>query len=104
MSDQWTTCPRSTPLKPNTKPSSVSVDEPANLAAGIQWYSDGSYTYDPQHPPLSRIVGELAPYLAGARTTHVRGMWDEGLSILGRGERYVRLLALTRYGDIVFFL
>src|SRR4051794_6238368 len=31
---------------------SATVDEPAHLAAGMQWLSTGEYTYDLQHPPL----------------------------------------------------
>ncbi len=33
------------------------TDEPAHLAAGIEWLENGTYTYEDQHPPLARVVG-----------------------------------------------
>ena len=34
-------------------------DEPAHLAAGMEWLARGTYTYEPQHPPLDKVF--LAP-------------------------------------------
>src|SRR5437868_5676337 len=87
---------------------SGTVDEPANLAAGMQWLSTGEYDYDVPHPPLTRVVASLGPYLAGVRTVGVKGtptaLWDEGAALLGTGEHYVRTLALARYGELLFLL
>ena len=48
-------------------------DEPSHLACGIQWLDQGVYRYEPQHPPLTRIMIALGPYLDGVRSTHQSG-------------------------------
>ena len=83
---------------------SGTVDEPAHIAAGMQWLTTGEYTYDLQHPPLGRLAAALGPYLHGARTTGAPAIYDEGARILGTGDRYVSMLASARLGEIVFFL
>src|SRR6476661_523127 len=83
---------------------SGTVDEPAHLAAGMQWLTTGEYTYDLQHPPLGRLAAALGPYLHGARGTGAPAIYDEGAAILGTGDRYVSMLAGARLGEIVFFL
>lgn len=83
---------------------SGTVDEPAHLAAGLQWLSTGQYDYDLQHPPLGRVAGALGPFLRGARTTGAPAVFDEGARILGSGARYENTLASARHGEIVFFL
>ena len=47
---------------------SGTVDEPAHLAAGMQWLTTGDYSYDLQHPPLGRIAAAMGPYVHGARS------------------------------------
>ena len=79
-------------------------DEPAHIAAGIEWLRDGSYRYDPQHPPLARVAVALGPMLDGARSHHGRTMWEEGNAILVQGSHYVRTLRLARLGVLPFLL
>jgi hypothetical protein len=81
-------------------------DEPAHLAAGMEWLSHGTYTYEPQHPPLGRIAAAIGPYLAGERGTGDWSgpMYEEGRRILGDGAHYRRTLALARLGELPFFL
>ena len=79
-------------------------DEIAHLAAGMEWLSKGRFTYEAQHPPLGRVAAAIGPYLAGERSTGAYSMWIEGRAILGRGEHYVRTLALSRLGELPFFL
>ena len=81
-------------------------DEPAHIAAGMEWLAQGTYTYEPQHPPLSRVMAALGPFLAGERGTgDWRGqMYEEGRRILGEGEHYRVTLARARLGTIPFFL
>ena len=31
-------------------------DEPAHLATGMEWLDRGTYTWEPQHPPLARAI------------------------------------------------
>jgi hypothetical protein len=82
---------------------SATVDEPAHLAAGMQWLSTGEYTYDLQHPPLGRVAVALGPWLRGERTTGAPAIYDEGAAILGTADHYVDTLASARHGTLVFF-
>jgi hypothetical protein len=79
------------------------VDEPAHLAAGMEWISAGKYLYEDQHPPLARIMGALGPYLAGERFYAGPNSYFEGFRILGFGAHYDRMLALGRAGILPFF-
>jgi hypothetical protein len=47
-------------------------DEPAHIACGVQWLDEGIYTYEHQHPPLTRVMVALGPYLVGARSNKQR--------------------------------
>ena len=82
---------------------SHTFDEPAHLACGMEWLSEGAYRYEPQHPPLARLATAIGPYLAGLRTLHKSDMWDEGLALLYDGGHYDRNLALARLGVLPFF-
>jgi hypothetical protein len=33
---------------------SYSMDEPAHIAAGMEWLDEGRYSYEEQHAPLGR--------------------------------------------------
>jgi hypothetical protein len=79
-------------------------DEPAHVAAGMQWLDRGQYTYEPLHPPLARVMVALGPRLAGIRSAGHDNVWLEGNSILYAGGRYDRNLALARLGVLPFFL
>ena len=78
-------------------------DEPAHLAAGMEWLSRGQYDYEAQHPPLPRIAAAIGPYLGGARSLGREDMYDEGRAILGEGAHYRRMLFLARLGMLPFF-
>ena len=79
-------------------------DEPAHVAAGMQWLDRGRYTYEPLHPPLARVMVALGPRLAGIRSAGHDDVWLEGNSILYAGGKYDRNLALARLGVLPFFL
>jgi hypothetical protein len=78
-------------------------DEPATLAAGMEWLSTGEYRYEAQHPPLARIASAIGPYLGGDRSLGHRSMYDEGRALLGEGVQYRRTLFLARLGMLPFF-
>ena len=78
-------------------------DEPATLAAGMQWLSTGEYRYEAHHPPLARIASAIGPYLRGARSLGHPSMYDEGRALLGEGVQYRRTLFLARLGMVPFF-
>ena len=78
-------------------------DEPATLAAGMEWLSTGGYHYEAQHPPLARVASALLPYLRGARSLGNHAIYDEGRALLGEGVQYRRTLFLARLGMLPFF-
>ncbi len=82
---------------------SHTIDENAHLAAGMQWLDQHKYEYEDQHPPLTRVVGALVPYLAGERSHHLHNIYFEGFALLGYGEHYDRVLALGRSGILIFY-
>src|SRR3954453_2969181 len=57
---------------------SITFDEPAHIAAGMQLLDEDEYTYEALHPPLARVAAALGPYLAGYRSQHGGDMWIEG--------------------------
>ena len=77
-------------------------DEPAHLAAGMEWLDRGVYLYEAQHPPLPRVAAAVGPYLGGARSLGNSDMYQEGRAILGEGAQYRRTLFLARLGMLPF--
>ncbi len=82
---------------------SQTVDEPAHVAAGAEWWS-GTYALDPQHPPLARILVAIGPLLRGARYTPMPHWLFSGNAILYGTGNYLGTLASARAGTLVFFL
>src|SRR5882672_2275646 len=72
-------------------------DEPAHLACGMEWLDRHVYRYEPQHPPLTRVMAALGPYLDGVRSMGKDEMFKEGNAILyaANGSLYDRRLALA---------
>src|SRR5580698_3746719 len=69
-------------------------DEPAHIVSGMQWLDQGIYRYEHQHPPLTRVLVALGPYLAGARSNKQGDLFMEGDTILYGGGHYDLRLAL----------
>lgn len=82
---------------------SYTFDEPAHLACGMEWLEKHTYTYEPQHPPLTRVAVALLPRLTGAQGSTRKSMWDAGLDILTAQGDMDRTLALARAGTLPFF-
>lgn len=80
-------------------------DEPAHIACGMQWLDQGLYTYEAQHPPLTRVMVALLPYLAGVHGNKQGDMTFEGNTILygGGTGQYDWRLSLSRAGNLPFF-
>ncbi|HVX38341.1 MAG TPA: hypothetical protein VHB25_02115 [Gemmatimonadaceae bacterium] len=83
---------------------SGTVDEPAHIAAGMQWLTTHRYDYDLQHPPIGRVAAALGPYLHGTRGIGAPGVYEEGAAILGRGAHYADTLASARHGELLFLI
>ena len=79
------------------------VDEPAHLAAGLELLSSGTYTYEYQHPPMTRVVAAMGPFLTGLRSQGHTSMWEEGAALLFAGD-YRQTLSLARSGNLLFFV
>jgi len=82
---------------------SNTTDEPAHLAAGMEWLENGTYTYEDQHPPLARVAGALGLRYAGARWAHGPDMYFEGFHLLGYNHRYEHNLFYSRLAMLPFF-
>ena len=84
--------------------SGATCDEPAHLAAGMEWLDRGVYRYDEMHPPLARVAVALGPYADGLRSEGKPGIWIEGNAILNQRGQPERALALARAGTLPFLL
>ncbi len=82
---------------------SHTFDEPAHLACGMQWLEKHIYTYEPQHPPLTRVMTAVLPKLFGAHGFDKKSMWDDGLAILFSRGTEDFYLSLARLGILPFF-
>jgi MFS family permease len=83
---------------------SLTVDEPAHFACGLEYIARHVYRLETQHPPLSRMLQALGPYLAGARPLGLPTMEKEGLSVIARSGNVDRTVFLMRLGNLPFFL
>jgi 4-amino-4-deoxy-L-arabinose transferase-like glycosyltransferase len=83
---------------------SQTIDEPAQVAAGMEWLDGGAITCDVVHPPLGRVAVALGPFLSGARFSDARDDCEQGNGILYRDGNYVRNLAMARLGVLPFFI
>jgi hypothetical protein len=83
---------------------SQTADEPAHLAAGMEWLQWHTYTFEPLHPPLARIAVAIGPYMSGLRLLDHRNLWIEGNELLLAHDDYIHNLSLARAGVLPFFL
>ncbi len=84
---------------------SYTFDEPAHIAAGMEWLDQGTYTYEEQHPPLGRVPLAIGPYLLGSRSHGYENIWDEGRAIFQDSPAPVdRVVAASRAGVLPFLI
>jgi hypothetical protein len=90
---------------------SQAYDEPAHIACGMEWISQGTYTLEPLHPPLARVATAIGPYLEGLRMPavinapdHSVNLFATGNEILNGNGKYFRTLTLARLGVLPFFV
>jgi hypothetical protein len=81
----------------------ATIDEPDNLAAGLEYLTTGRYLYHDENPPLARVFEALGPRLAGERYRGGPAAYLEGARTLGAGVHYDCILALSRAGVLPFF-
>lgn len=82
---------------------SATLDEPTHLISGLEYLQGKSYTADPTHPPLARIIEALPLYLRGAvATDNSNDPTARGNSVLYGGRGYIRNVAAGRAGNALF--
>ncbi len=79
-------------------------DEPPHIAAGMQWWQEGTYNYERKHTPLARAAVALPLYIRGIRGQNLPDMIDEGHQILYERDQYYTNLAWARSGNLPFFI
>lgn len=83
---------------------SLTNDEPTHFACGLEYVTKHVYRIEAQHPPLSRMMEALGPYLMGARPLGIRGPNREGITVIARSGNVERTIFLMRMGNLPFFL
>lgn len=81
-----------------------SFDEPAHVNCGLEWLGQGTYTAEPQHPPLARILMALGPYLRGARFDPKKRTLNESNRVFQECGDYWDCLSSARVATLFWFL
>ncbi len=87
-------------------------DEAMHIAGGLELVDRGTFTCEPQHPPLARVAMALGPYfVAGSRFVPPREkdcstghLYRLGARVLHIDGSYDGVLRLARLGNLPFFL
>jgi dolichyl-phosphate-mannose-protein mannosyltransferase len=82
---------------------SLTADEPAHFACGLEFLQKHVYRYEPQHPPLARMMTALGPYLEGARLRGDFSFGEEGVEVIVHSRDPQRTVNLMRLGILPFF-
>lgn len=83
---------------------SLTADEPIHFACGLEYVADHVYRLETQHPPLSRALQALGPYLTGARPLGSLKKEDAGYAEIAGSGNVNRTIVLMRLGNLPFFL
>ena len=83
---------------------SLTIDEPSHLACGTEYIANHVYRIETQHPPLSRMMIALGPYMAGVRPLGLPLMGKEGVGEIASSGNVDRTIFLMRSGTLPFFI
>jgi hypothetical protein len=83
---------------------SITADEPIHFVCGLEYVAKHVYRIEPQHPPLSRMMEALGPYLIGVRPADLSDPVDNALTPIARSGQVERVVFLMRLGNLPFFL
>jgi hypothetical protein len=83
---------------------SATVDEPMHVSAGLELYTQHKYTYQPENPPLPRVVHAFAPWLGGMTFDPNLSINAQLLHVFYSNDRYKTNLVLARCGNLLFFI
>jgi len=81
----------------------LTFDEPQHFACGLEYLSRHVYRYEPQHPPLARVMTAVLPYASGVRTSGNPDRESEGVGLVIHSSNPDRFLACMRAGILPFF-
>ena len=82
---------------------SLTADEPAHFACGLEFLQKHVYQYESQHPPLARMMTALGPYVEGARLRGNLSFGEEGVDVIVHSPDPQRTVNLMRLGILPFF-
>ena len=82
---------------------SLTADEPAHFACGLEFLQKHVYQYESQHPPLARMMTALGPYMEGARLRGNFSFGEEGVEVIVHSPDPQRTVNLMRLGILPFF-
>jgi 4-amino-4-deoxy-L-arabinose transferase-like glycosyltransferase len=81
-------------------------DESTHIAAGMEWIQEGTFHYQAEHPPLSRVPLAIGPYWIGRRVLVAQGVTVllAGNILLHKDGDYWTNLTAARIGVLPFFI
>ena len=82
----------------------TTADEPAHIACGLQYVAQHIYRYESQHPPLTRAMIALLPYLSGTRPRGKPTFQLEGWDLITYQHHGEQTLMRMRLGNLPFFV
>jgi 4-amino-4-deoxy-L-arabinose transferase-like glycosyltransferase len=83
---------------------SATVDEPMHISAGLELLEEHRYAYQPENPPLPRLVLAFAPWVGGMELDPAIRVEEQLQRVFHSRGRYEANLVLSRAGNLVFFL
>ena len=83
---------------------SLTTDEPDDFAAGLEFVSKHVYKLSNAHPPLSRMMQALGPYLSGIRPPNLSGSAQLSLNSIALTGHVERTIFLMRLGNLPFYI
>jgi hypothetical protein len=82
---------------------SQTSDEWMHVATGIEWLAQGSYTIEPQHPPLARVSVALGLFLEDPTLWASPDAYS-GPDLFEKGRGYTHNLTLARWGVVPYWV
>src|SRR5260370_36007858 len=83
---------------------SEGIDEPIHLASGIEMLTRHEYRLHVVNPPLPRLAFAIGPWLDGMTLAGLDPVYSNLTRVFQSGRGYLRTLALSRAGNLIFFL
>jgi hypothetical protein len=82
----------------------TTADEPAHIACGLEYVAQHIYHFESQHPPLTRAMIALLPYLSGTRPRGQPNFQMEGWDVITYEHHPAETVMRMRLGNLPFFV